>query len=48
MKEINWGEPAYKPDEDDFEECDHKWKYLGSNRNGSYYRCTKCGLEEEG
>ena len=29
-------------------ECDHKWKYLGSNRHGSYYLCTKCGLEEEG
>ena len=27
--------------------CEHRWVHVGSNEHGSYYRCPKCGLEEE-
>lgn len=34
--------------EEDPEECDHKWKHVGTAKDGtSFYRCTKCRLESE-
>ena len=35
------------PDDPEYDECEHSWQFKGRNRQGSYYKCRKCGTEDE-
>lgn len=44
IKDNSLPDSYYKTEEG---ECDHSWRFVGRNKHGDYYRCKRCGLEEE-
>ena len=49
IREDNEEYEEYEPESCQEFECNcSQVRYIGSNKHGSYYRCSKCGVEEEG
>jgi len=38
---IEWLNKKYKT------KCTHDWEYTGHGHNSDFYRCKKCGIEDD-